>query len=74
MSSDDHLQRFDPATHAGPMPSPCINICQMDPRTGYCVGCWRTIDEIVAWGSAREDFKRAVWVELKRRADAAFGD
>ncbi len=21
---------FDPETHAGPLPSPCINVCQMD--------------------------------------------
>ena len=50
-----------------PVPSPCINVCQMDPATGLCRGCLRTIDEIVAWGRASEDEKRAVWAEIRRR-------
>jgi predicted Fe-S protein YdhL (DUF1289 family) len=35
--------------------------------TGFCKGCMRTIDEIVQWGSADDDFKRAVWEEIHRR-------
>ncbi|HEY5800202.1 MAG TPA: DUF1289 domain-containing protein [Burkholderiaceae bacterium] len=63
---------FDPGTQAGPVPSPCIDICQMNPATGLCVGCWRTIDEIVIWGSAPDATKRAIWQELRRRAEQAF--
>ena len=56
-----------------PVPSPCINVCQMVPETGLCQGCMRTIDEIVAWGSASDDYKRAVWAEIRRReAQIAF--
>ena len=29
--------------------SPCVNVCQMDPQTGLCRGCLRTIDEIAGW-------------------------
>jgi predicted Fe-S protein YdhL (DUF1289 family) len=50
-----------------PVPSPCINVCNMVPHTGLCEGCMRTIDEIVAWGSASDDEKRAVWAEIRRR-------
>ncbi|KFI05208.1 hypothetical protein JN27_22360 [Massilia sp. BSC265] len=50
-----------------PVPSPCINVCQMEPDTKLCRGCLRTIDEIVAWGSAGDDYKRAVWAEIRRR-------
>ena len=25
--------------------SPCISICKTDPKTGYCYGCGRTIEE-----------------------------
>lgn len=43
----------------------------MDPGTGWCEGCLRTIDEIVAWGSLDDEGKRAVWEVLpKRRAQA----
>ena len=50
-----------------PVPSPCISLCEMDQATGLCRGCLRTIDEIVAWGSAGDDYKRAVWLDIRRR-------
>lgn len=33
----------------GDIPSPCNNVCQIDPETGYCRGCFRTIEEISDW-------------------------
>lgn len=56
-----------PSPIAPPVPSPCVSLCQMDPETGLCHGCLRTIDEIVNWSGADDDFKRAVWLEIKRR-------
>ena len=70
---------FDP-DHAGgrDVPTPCVSICKMDPRMGsaaeraaggLCVGCHRSIDEIIAWGTADEADKRAIWRSiLARRA------
>ncbi|HXS52929.1 MAG TPA: ABC transporter substrate-binding protein [Usitatibacter sp.] len=29
--------------------SPCNRVCTIDPRTGYCIGCLRTLDEISRW-------------------------
>jgi predicted Fe-S protein YdhL (DUF1289 family) len=29
--------------------SPCAKICTLDARTGRCLGCGRTIDEIARW-------------------------
>ncbi len=29
--------------------SPCIGVCSMDEATGFCRGCYRTIDEIKTW-------------------------
>jgi uncharacterized protein len=49
-----------------PVPSPCISLCEMAPD-GLCRGCLRTIDEIIAWSSANDDFKRTVWAEIRRR-------
>ncbi len=44
--------------------SPCINICQMDPTSGLCRGCQRTLDEITRWSriddSERQDILAAV--------------
>ncbi len=66
------LVDFDPAADLGNAPSPCINICRMDPQTGLCEGCFRTIDEIAGWSTATEETKRAVWVEIKRRQHELF--
>jgi predicted Fe-S protein YdhL (DUF1289 family) len=65
------MMDFDPDA-PGPAPSPCISICEMDAATGLCVGCQRTIDEIVAWGSASENERRAVWRDISRRRHALF--
>jgi predicted Fe-S protein YdhL (DUF1289 family) len=32
----------------------------------------RTIEEIVQWGTASEEVKRAVWMEIRRREEGLF--
>ena len=49
------------------VPSPCTNVCRVDDRTGWCVGCGRTLAEIAAWSTLDDDHKRAVWAALARR-------
>lgn len=29
--------------------SPCIGVCSIDEISGFCQGCYRTIDEIKNW-------------------------
>jgi predicted Fe-S protein YdhL (DUF1289 family) len=29
--------------------SPCIGVCAMNDTTGFCMGCYRTVDEIREW-------------------------
>ena len=49
------------------VPSPCISVCRIDPATGWCEGCYRTIDEIAHWGVLDDGEKLGVLAELKRR-------
>lgn len=56
-----------------PVPTPCINICEMDQASGLCRGCLRTIDEIVSWGQASDEAKRAVWLRIRAREEKLFG-
>jgi predicted Fe-S protein YdhL (DUF1289 family) len=49
------------------VPSPCIDVCRIDPLTGWCEGCLRTLDEIAAWSGLDNPQKRAVWKELPAR-------
>lgn len=66
-------EAFDPDTHQGRLPSPCISHCVMNPASGLCLGCTRTIDEIIAWGSAGEAQRRSIWqaIMLRRRSAPA---
>ncbi len=41
-----------PRCAAGQVPSPCQRICLLDRASVTCRGCARTMDEIVAWGTA----------------------
>ena len=47
--------------------TPCVNICVLDPGTGYCIGCGRTRDEIVGWRDANEERRRDIIAELPER-------
>jgi uncharacterized protein len=38
-----------------PVGSPCIDVCKMNPSSGYCEGCLRTRGEIKAWKSMGDE-------------------
>jgi predicted Fe-S protein YdhL (DUF1289 family) len=50
--------------------SPCVKICVVDPTTGFCVGCYRTLDEIAAWSAMSPEARREVIAELPARRAA----
>jgi uncharacterized protein len=50
------------------MKTPCVNVCQMDPRRGICLGCKRTLDEIARWAGMSDVERERVLAELPRRA------
>ncbi|MCM8595192.1 DUF1289 domain-containing protein [Accumulibacter sp.] len=47
--------------------SPCIGICRIDPGTGWCSGCFRTIGEIALWGEASDEQRLTVLMAVERR-------
>ena len=49
------------------MESPCVNICLMDPETGLCSGCGRTLDEIGTWYRLDRVERRRIMAELPER-------
>lgn len=52
-----------------PIESPCILVCSIDMKTGYCFGCGRTRDEIGAWTSMTPETRREVMDELSARLE-----
>jgi predicted Fe-S protein YdhL (DUF1289 family) len=53
--------------------SPCVKVCVMDPQRGLCIGCWRTLDEIAAWGSMSDAERRKVIAALEARSEQKTG-
>ncbi|MBO9540625.1 DUF1289 domain-containing protein [bacterium] len=47
--------------------SPCTKVCKLDPRSGWCIGCYRTGGEIGAWMSLGDAGKREVLARCQAR-------
>jgi len=45
----------------------------MDPDTGLCTGCLRTLDEIAGWSAMDEVRRAAVWYAITQRRAASAG-
>jgi predicted Fe-S protein YdhL (DUF1289 family) len=50
--------------------TPCLKICTLDARSGLCLGCGRTIDEIAGWAAMSAAERRRVMAELPARLAA----
>lgn len=48
-------------------PSPCTRVCRIDQRTGWCLGCRRTLGEIADWPMLDAEEKRALLARLETR-------
>jgi predicted Fe-S protein YdhL (DUF1289 family) len=51
------------------VPSPCIQVCQIDPGSGLCRGCLRSLDEIASWPNLGAREKLAVLARLALRRE-----
>jgi predicted Fe-S protein YdhL (DUF1289 family) len=47
--------------------SPCINVCVIEPKSGLCTGCLRSLDEIGQWGLMDDDARADVMDALPTR-------
>jgi predicted Fe-S protein YdhL (DUF1289 family) len=52
--------------------SPCINVCQMNESTGFCHGCYRSIEEIQGWWDLNFEQKSDVIKQTWARQEALF--
>lgn len=51
------------------MISPCILVCSIDDKTGYCFGCGRTRDEIAGWMDYSDSERRQLMDSLPARLE-----
>lgn len=50
--------------------SPCINVCRMEPDSGLCTGCLRSLPEIAGWSAADAATRNAILAAVARRRQA----
>jgi predicted Fe-S protein YdhL (DUF1289 family) len=51
-------------------PSPCISVCRIEPASGWCQGCWRTLEEIADWPMLSVREKDTLLLRLAERRHA----
>ena len=51
------------------MESPCILVCSIDDKTGYCFGCGRTSQEIGSWMDYSSEQRRSIMAVLPKRLE-----
>ena len=54
--------------------SPCNKVCRIDPASGLCLGCARTLEEIGRWWEMTDEEQRALLAELPGRNDSLYED
>ena len=50
--------------------SPCIRNCCLN-QNDVCLGCFRTLSDIIAWGQASNDERKVILVNAKKRVKEA---
>ena len=56
----------DPSELVGSALSPCVRNCCLD-NNDICMGCGRSLSEILVWGAATENEKREILITCRRR-------
>lgn len=52
-----------------PIASPCVRNCCLDDED-VCLGCHRSVEEIIAWGAADNAERRTILERAGQRAEA----
>ncbi len=47
--------------------SPCIGTCKVDPNSNICIGCFRTVYDIVNWPTLSDAEKQLAVDEAQKR-------
>jgi predicted Fe-S protein YdhL (DUF1289 family) len=52
-----------------PIATPCVKVCAVDGRSGFCLGCRRTLPEIAGWARLSDEERAAIMAALPDRPD-----
>ncbi|WP_284145531.1 MULTISPECIES: DUF1289 domain-containing protein [Xanthobacter] len=54
-------------SRTGTIVTPCIKVCAVEPLSGLCIGCGRTLREIGGWASFSPDARDRIMAVLPDR-------
>lgn len=57
----------DASRPPAPIKTPCIQVCVVDGESGFCLGCYRTLQEVAGWARLSEDERARLMAELPAR-------
>lgn len=55
------------STAPAPIKTPCIKLCIVDGESGLCMGCYRRLSEVAAWGRLSDAERDEVMAALPDR-------
>ncbi|MDI4662829.1 DUF1289 domain-containing protein [Xanthobacter autotrophicus] len=55
------------ASETNAIATPCIKVCAVEPLSGLCLSCGRSLREIGAWTSFSHDMRAAIMATLPQR-------
>ena len=50
-----------------PIKTPCIKLCIVDGESGLCMGCYRKLTEVAAWGRLSDAERDTIMAVLPER-------
>lgn len=56
-----------PKVDSSSIASPCVGVCKIEPSTGLCLGCLRSLEEIAGWSKASDAAKRTILERIAER-------
>jgi predicted Fe-S protein YdhL (DUF1289 family) len=59
--------RLSPRRAMPAIETPCTRICTVDPASGLCLGCGRSLAEIAGWIGFAPDERTRIMAELPQR-------
>ncbi|MEZ5815709.1 MAG: DUF1289 domain-containing protein [Hyphomicrobiaceae bacterium] len=54
--------------------TPCVGICNLDARSGLCIGCGRSLEQIAGWARLAPERRREIMDEIESRRRRVAGE
>jgi predicted Fe-S protein YdhL (DUF1289 family) len=58
---------MSPTAPPRPVRTPCVQVCAVDPQSGLCLGCLRTLPEIAGWSRYSDAEREQLMAQLPAR-------